>query len=371
VYFRNAILRACPTCINNCGNLTTDAERITKLNVDDAASNQFITDLTGIEGFVNLEELNISNNNIQIFPQLPEKLKRLMITNNNLTSLPALPNTLEMLDCRSNNLTELPFLPNTLVSLDCSSNKIKVLPDLWPEALTMLNCSNNALIGISPALPNGLKVLLCYKNKLVTMPTLPNTLTHLNCGNNLLSDLPFLPTDLRSLVCSNNPTLLCLPILPSGMRELFISPENILCVRNDVANLRFFDPMSEPLATLPVCSATQCVPFGGSDVVDEEALKGRVVTPSKNLTTSNSINILNAFPNPVDKELTIQVNATTASDAKLTLTDILGRTQVSQIVPLSIGANSTTIDVSNLPRGAYFIVVNDGKTQAVKRVVKN
>jgi Leucine-rich repeat (LRR) protein len=97
LYFRNAILRDCPTCINNCGNLTTDAEKIVRLNLDDAASFQYISDLTGIEGFVNLEELNISNNSIKIFPSLPEQLKKLMITNNKLTELPNLPSTVEVL----------------------------------------------------------------------------------------------------------------------------------------------------------------------------------------------------------------------------------------------------------------------------------
>jgi hypothetical protein len=366
VYFRNAILRDCPTCINNCGNLTTDAERITKLDVDDAASNQFITDLTGIEGFVNLEELNISNNNIKIFTRLPEKLKKLKVTNNNLTRLPALPNTLEMLDCRSNNLTALPALPNALKLLDCSSNKIAVLPDVLPVSLLALDCSNNALIGLPATLPAGLRAIYCQKNNLVTLPTLPTDLTYFNCGNNLLSALPpTLPTALHSLICSNNPTLFCLPTLPDALRELYISPENIKCLRNAIAGLRFYDPMNEELAALPVCVEGECRPSSSPNTEGGQNLADRV-SGSK-----SGLNILTIFPNPVDKELTIQVNATTASDAKLTLTDILGRTQASQIVPLSIGANSTTIDVSNLPRGAYFIVVNDGKTQAVKRVVKN
>jgi Leucine-rich repeat (LRR) protein len=153
IYFQRAIRRDCPTCINGCNNLTADAETITRLNIDNASSFQPITDLSGIEGFLNLEELNIGSNTITNFPRLPNNLKKLTINNNNLSTLPELPSTLEVLICKNNNLTSLPTLPSSLMHLDCSSNKLTELPADLPEGLMVLDCSNNHLIGLPPSLP--------------------------------------------------------------------------------------------------------------------------------------------------------------------------------------------------------------------------
>jgi Leucine-rich repeat (LRR) protein len=227
-----------------------------------------------------------------------------------------------------------------------------------------LDCSNNELIGLPASLPLSIKTLYCQKNKLVTLPTLPTALNYFNCGNNMLSDLPpTLPSGLWTLVCSRNPTLFCLPILPASLHELYISPENVSCLRNMPASLRIYDPMNEPIDR-PLCSPTQCVPFIPSG--DEtQAMKAKVQAATKAETT------LKAYPNPVDKQLQIEFTTTETGDMNISLTDVLGRQMSAQTVEATKGLNGATVDVSSLPRGVYMLTLRNGKTQVVQRIVKN
>ncbi|MDR0314750.1 MAG: hypothetical protein LBH71_02235, partial [Oscillospiraceae bacterium] len=103
-----------------------------------------IEDLTGIECFIKLTDLNCSNNS--------------------LTELPALPDTLTSLRCNSNSnsLTSLPALPAGLTSLGCTFNQLTSMPDL-PETLSFLFCSSNQITAL-PALPAGIKSIYCYEN---------------------------------------------------------------------------------------------------------------------------------------------------------------------------------------------------------------
>jgi Leucine-rich repeat (LRR) protein len=375
LFFQEAIRRDCPQCIDDCNYLTDAVSQITSLFVDNLASNQLITDLTGLEGFTNLRILNVSNNNIKKFPNLPTLLTKLICVNSNLTSLPELPLGLEILDCRNNRITGLPSLPSSLMNVDCSSNKLAALPAL-PTNLMTIDCSNNQIARLPSALPSTLKTLYCHKNQLTTLPNLPNSMRFLNCSNNILTELPpVLPTDLHALVCSRNPFLTCLPIIPSKLRELYISPEKITCLRNIVVGLRVYDAFSEPITMPNFCPATQCPTYLVPDTVtlgrdEAEGIKGGEAVAAR-ATSSRFLHVLNVFPNPVDKQLQVEFVAAEAGETKLVVNDILGRQIISQNVAVTKGFNATSIDMTNAPTGAYFLMVNDGKMQVVRRVIKN
>ena len=70
-------------------------------------------------------------------------------SNNNLTVLPNLPPNLRALVCKNNQLEEIPDLPQSLEYLDCSNNKLIVLPKL-PTNLRSINCSNNQDVTTRP-----------------------------------------------------------------------------------------------------------------------------------------------------------------------------------------------------------------------------
>ncbi len=89
-----------------------------------------ITDLTGIEDFIALEELYLYNNNLEnidLFSNIA--LTELSCGNNHLSTLDVSNNTLlTMLACSSNNLTSLNLsLNSNLTSMNCSGNELEEL----------------------------------------------------------------------------------------------------------------------------------------------------------------------------------------------------------------------------------------------------
>ena len=142
-----------------------EAKAITDLRVSGAA----ISDLTGIEAFVNLEILWCSENQ--------------------LTSLDVSNNTaLENLSCGSNQLTSLDVSKNILIYLDCHSNQLSNL-DI-NNGLQELMCDSNQLTSLDVSKNTILTQLDCDYNQLASLDVSTNTrLTFLSCRGNLLSNL--------------------------------------------------------------------------------------------------------------------------------------------------------------------------------------
>jgi Leucine-rich repeat (LRR) protein len=120
---------------------------------------------------------------------------------------------LQILYCRNNQLTTLPVLSEKLTYLDCSNNQISSIPSL-SDSLNTFICSNNYLTGL-PSLPNNLKVLKCNQNDLASIPSLPNSLLSLTCSHQggQLSALPPLPVSLLYLDCGYNYSISIPPLL--------------------------------------------------------------------------------------------------------------------------------------------------------------
>ena len=72
------------------------------------------------------------------------------------------------------------------------------------------------------------------------------------------------------------------------------------------------------------------------------------------------------LPNPATNQLTVTLNQT-AQNATLQILSIEGK-QLTGTIPVT--PQSTTVDVSTLPKGLYFIVLQDEKGKAVKKFIK-
>lgn len=207
-------------------------ENLQILNVGSSA----IQDLTGIQYFDNLQNLDCHDNLLETLPPLPPTITILNINYNFFASLPDLPPNLAQLYCSNNMITSLPPLPSSLNILSCAYNLISSLPPL--PSLTYMSASNNILtllpslpfslnnIAVSynlldslPALPPGLHSLVCNNNLLTALPSLPPALLQLKCASNQLQTLPALPSVLSFLGCSEN-QLATLPDLPSSLDTL-------------------------------------------------------------------------------------------------------------------------------------------------------
>jgi len=161
-----------------------EAEIVTYLDI----SNENISDLTGIEAFVNLDTL------ICMF--------------NKLTHLDVSHNTaLKLFSCRMSHLTSLNVSNNkVLIGFDCSENELKSLNVSNDIALKDLICSGNYLIRLDVSSNTALIHFSCSWNYLTKLDVSNNTaLTHLGCSHNQLTNLNISSNpSLTSLECGEN-----------------------------------------------------------------------------------------------------------------------------------------------------------------------
>lgn len=154
-----------------------------------------ITDLTGIENFINLTDLFCRGNKLSsLNVGLNTFLKILRCDCNQLTSLNVSNNTLlNTLGCNKNELTKLDVRNNT--SLTCLT--------FFSNHLKSLDVSNNSL----------LLGLYCGNNQLASLDISNNSLlTSVYCGSNQLSSLDVSNiTSLAYLSCNSNP-LTCIKV---------------------------------------------------------------------------------------------------------------------------------------------------------------
>ena len=126
---------------------TSNINSITFLDV----SNKGISDLTGIEGFANLEDFGCSFNQITYLD---------VSANVNLDELYAPSNPLLNIDISGAiSLTKLTLYDNNLSSIDLSNNTL----------LTEIYCQNNNLISLDISSNPNLTNLWCHNNQLMSL----------------------------------------------------------------------------------------------------------------------------------------------------------------------------------------------------------
>ena len=153
---------------------TSMINTVTHLNVN----NKNISDLTGIEDFIALTELN----------------------------------------CIWNALTSLDVSYNTaLTHLRCSYNQYPTSLDVSNNtALILLECYSNNLTSLDVSQNTALIELVSYSNQLTSLDVSNNSaLTYLICGNNQLTTLDVRNgnnTNHIDFICNNNPLLYCIDV---------------------------------------------------------------------------------------------------------------------------------------------------------------
>lgn len=105
--------------------------------------------------------------------------------------------------------------------------------------------------------------------------------------------------------------------------------------------------------------------FLNSSVCDSSLAQGGPL-PSDTTTSKNNITIL-VYPNPFSNQVTISCNNEAGINGKtVKLYDVTGKLFIVQI----INAQKTTINVSNLPSGMYFLKVEGGNAPKVFKLIK-
>ncbi len=168
-----------------------------------------VTDLTGVEYFTELTDLNCSSNaltNLDVSQNT--KLSNLNCSSNALTKLDVSQNTvLTSLQCTGNRLTSLDVSKcSRLIQLNCSMNQLTSLNVSGCSSMFFLNCQNNQLTSFDVSTCTSLKSLECAANQLTSLDVSACTaLNTLSCYKNQLTTLDVSTcTALNTLSCYEN-----------------------------------------------------------------------------------------------------------------------------------------------------------------------
>ncbi len=143
---------------------TKNIDKIIRLSV----SKNKISDLTGIEGFVALQFLECSFNNLTSLD---------LSKNKNLTHMCCHNNYLENLNVSENY---------NLLYLNCDCNRLKYINVKNNNLLAHLSCNNNDIKNIDVSRNKSLTCLYCNRNNLINLDLSNNiNLTHMHCLYNL------------------------------------------------------------------------------------------------------------------------------------------------------------------------------------------
>jgi hypothetical protein len=85
--------------------------------------------------------------------------------------------------------------------------------------------------------------------------------------------------------------------------------------------------------------------------------------------TFSDDNGMAVYPNPTKNEVFVSLSENTQTDATIELFDNIGRLILKQYLPQ--GVNSSSVNLSELPNGYYFLRLTNGNQTVTERVGKN
>jgi Leucine-rich repeat (LRR) protein len=216
--------------------LTANINTITNLSI----TNQNISDLTGIEDFVDLEALLLMGNNLTVLDISNNLLLNTLGCSLNqltsidvsdnilLTNLYLAGNQLGSIDISNNvNLVELNLANNLLLNIDISNNlllngfgigtnQLTSLDVSNHTLLSSLSCDDNQLTNLDVSQNTALTSLYCSGNQVTSIDVSGATaLTSLYCYNNQLTSLDVRNgnnTNIQNFDSQNNPNLFCIDV---------------------------------------------------------------------------------------------------------------------------------------------------------------
>lgn len=344
-----------------------------------------IKDLTGIEAFINIKELDCSRNQLaSLDTSKNTALKTLLCGINQLKSLDVSKNTsLSVLTCYTNQLTNLDLSKNIeLKYIECYDNQLTSLDLSKNILLETLFCDQNELTSLDVSKCPVLGGLTCYENQLTNLDLTQNIkLGSLDCAQNNLMTLDLSKNkNLIYLDCSNNQ----LSNLNLSMNE---NLDQINCRKNQLTNL---DVSKQKLLNFLYCSENKLVSLNikngnNTNIADIDLVDNPFLTciqvdnaaySTTNWTRKDSWasyntdcnylsngdvqkSALKIYPNPVKNILNIQT-----SD-KLHKVEIYSAN--GQLVKTSFLKET---NVEALPKGNYVVKILTEKGVRTEKIIK-
>ncbi len=185
--------------------LASDIETITFLDVN----SENISDLTGIEGFRDLETLFVHNNNLTtVDVSANSQLSGLVLAINNLSNIDVSQNTnLVSISLNQNNISSIDLSANTnITQVYIDDNQLSNIDLSQLDKLEELSVADNNLTKLEISKNPELRILNCSLNGISVLNTLSNTnLESLNCERNSIEYLDLSQNaSLISVACNDN-----------------------------------------------------------------------------------------------------------------------------------------------------------------------
>lgn len=335
--------------------LRTNIQNVTELNLSTLNGNPKITNLKGLEAFVNLRNLYISNNdvsNVDISDN--ENLIEFHAQSCNISALqlPASPD-LKLIDIHTNNISNLNVSSYTNLSfLQIDSNSITSINTSQNEALSYFSASNNSLKNLD--FSNNIALKKLYLSS--------TAIKGVNIANNInLEELNVSRNNINSLELNNNIKLKNLHVRGNEL--------TILDVRQN-RKLESLDCSSNSIATLDLTNNIRLTELNaiGNNLscikVFDIAFANANWSNNIDANTSFGNNCYTAIPDANFEQALIDAGHDTVLDGfistniasaitSLTITDknissISGVEAFSSLTSLGLkGNNLTTVDLSN------------------------
>ena len=302
---------------------------------------KMIGNLTGIQYFTQLKELNCSGNN----------LSQLDLRRNTL---------LETLDCSGNWIESLNLSKNSLLqNLNCSVNELTTLNLTDNRELKELNCNWNKITGLDLSANGKLNLLWCKGNRISDLDISSNgELKELNCQGNEISKLTVVDHPaIETLFCSDN-----------EMTDMDVrndaALEELNCDHNNLTSLS--------LENLPALRHLNCSanPLGKLDVSEFSLLEGLYCfengLSSLNVSNNSMLKFLDCSNNRI-------VSLNTANNTglktlycyknRITSLNVKNNLELDEL--MCFGNRLTSLDLSS-NKGLIYFDENIGTTNPAK-----
>ena len=352
----------------NKGNISS----LTSLNLE----NKNIADLTGIEDFTALENINISRNslsNLNITKNV--NLKYLYVSNNNLTSLDVSKNTkLLQLDFADNNINTIDLSFNSkLQSITASRNQMTGIDVTKQKDLDWLILNENFITEIDISFNPSLRTINIKDNRLTKFELKNNTtIESINTNNNYLENINIAgATNLKTLKVESNQLSSLDLSTNTSLENLFAKNNSLECVQ--VADVNYANVNWSSHTDAGVSFSTDC-----ADVwtikVDPTILT--TLMQIQGLDANNDGNITLAEAAAFIGELDLSNSGITLVDGLQAFTKIttlnLSGNGISDLSPLTgltielLSKNSnTTKTVSTTPLALENLIISNNSFQTL------
>lgn len=378
---KNALVNFNVVDINGDGNPDADADLNNngEIEVDEAEAvihldlwNLDISDITGLEYFVNLESLDLYNNNIVVLEtSTMTELKYLDAQVNDIEQLDLTNNLdLEFIWLNDNNLSgHLDFSQNTKVeTLSIAINPVNSINVSSLVDLKELSIYNALLEEID--ISNNLDLINLYvsHNSLTEIDIqLNNNLEALGIGNNEISEIDVSHLEqlkyfsaqenqITQIDVSNNPNLLNLKVRENNLTSLNLKNGNNELLEIMTAdlnpNLNCIQVDDQDMANSIICD----------EFLTEYWCKDETSSYSENCALSGpdfaSLEVV-LYPNPATNFIQLQTELPIES---VQIFDLSGT--------LVLETSTTGIDISHILSGLYFLRVNTNSMDQTIKFVK-